>query len=301
MGRSPLVLLLIVTGLPAETLHFTTLASAIIRERLERIPAKTKDRGARIRELFETVGCGKDLTEQPVKHSKAPNVVCTLPGEAPATVVVGAHFDKAEAGAGAVDNWTGASMLPSLYQSLVSRKPRFTFVFVAFTDEEKGLVGSKSYADGMTKDQAAATRAMVNLDSLGLSSTKIWMRQSDQRLRELLIRLASSMKLPVDGVNVDNVGSSDSESFARRRIPVITIHSVTQDTWPILHTSQDKLSAIKFDDYYDSYRLLAAYLAFLDQSLAPGITATRGAEQDLWSNLRLRAGVYRNARVDVLR
>jgi hypothetical protein len=79
------------------------------------------------------------------------------------------------------------------------------------------------------------------------------------------------MNLPVTGVNVEQVGSTDSEQFAARKIPSITIHSLTQETWNarILHTSKDRLSAIKFDDYYQTYRLLSAYVAFLDQVAGP--------------------------------
>jgi hypothetical protein len=59
---------------------------------------------------------------------------------------------------------------------------------------------------------------------------------------------------------------SDSEQFAARKIPRITIHTLTQKTWEarIIHTSKDKLSAIQADDYYQTYGLVAAYLTFLD-------------------------------------
>jgi hypothetical protein len=70
-------------------------------------------------------------------------------------------------------------------------------------------------------------------------------------------------------VKVDQVGSSDSEQFAERKIPRITVHSLTQETWNerILHSKKDKLAQIRFDDYYQTYRLMAAYLTFLDQIL----------------------------------
>ena len=42
---------------------------------------------------------------------------------------------------GAVDDWSGAVMLPSVYQSLKSKARRDTFVFVAFAGEEGGLLG----------------------------------------------------------------------------------------------------------------------------------------------------------------
>jgi hypothetical protein len=68
-------------------------------------------------------------------------------------------------------------------------------------------------------------------------------------------------------MNVDNLGTADSESFARYQIPRITLHSVTQETWPILHSARDKLDAVKMKDYYDSYHLVAAYLTDLDEVL----------------------------------
>jgi hypothetical protein len=76
------------------------------------------------------------------------------------------------------------------------------------------------------------------------------------------------MNVPIIGVDVEQIGSSDAEQFSDRKIARITIHSLTQDTWNahILHTSKDKLSAIRLDDYYQTYSLLAAYVAALDQA-----------------------------------
>jgi hypothetical protein len=75
------------------------------------------------------------------------------------------------------------------------------------------------------------------------------------------------MKLPVATVNVDKVGSSDSETFRERKIPAITIHSLTQATLRILHSPQDTVKQIDFDAYYRTYRLMVGYLLVLDQNL----------------------------------
>jgi len=40
---------------------------------------------------------------------------------------------------------------------------------------------------------------------------------------------------------------------------------LTNTTFPILHTARDQIEAIHIGEYYDSYRLIAAYLAYLDQ------------------------------------
>ena len=108
-------------------------------------------------------------------------------------------------------------------------------------------------------------QAMINIDTLGLGPTEIWVSNSDPNLVKLMSAVASAMKLPVSGMNVDGVGDSDGYSFKQRNIPIITLHSVTGDTLGILHTSKDNLAAIKLDDYYDSYKLIACYLAALDK------------------------------------
>jgi hypothetical protein len=109
---------------------------------------------------------------------------------------------------------------------------------------------------------------MVNLDTLGLTSTKVWSSKSNKILTQALVYIADFLKLPLKGVNVERVGSSDSASFAARKIPVITIHSFTQESFDagILHSPKDTLSAVGMDDYYQTYCLLAAYITYLDQA-----------------------------------
>ena len=51
------------------------------------------------------------------------------------------------------------------------------------------------------------------------------------------------------------------------KIPTLMLHSVTQGSIGILHTKDDDWRSVKMDDYYDSYRLIAACLAYLDDTL----------------------------------
>jgi Iap family predicted aminopeptidase len=218
--------------------------------------------------MFAEAGCDdQHLSEQPVKGSNLPNVICLLPGSSDKVIIVGAHFDRVSEGDGVVDNWSGASLLPSLYQAVKTVPRKHTYIFIGFTDEEQGEVGSGFYARQMTKEQVAATDAMVNMDTLGLAATEIWASHSDKQLNRAIAFVAKQLNVPVTGVNVEQVGSTDSEQFAARKIPSITIHSLNQETWNarILHTSKDKLSAMRLDLYYETYRLVAGYIAFLDQ------------------------------------
>jgi Zn-dependent M28 family amino/carboxypeptidase len=264
----PLFLLTLLGPARAQTLTFTPVTRPIVEERLKQYGGDNSTREATLKRLFESAGCaGDNLTEQPVKSSKNPNVICTLPAEAAGVIVIGAHFDRVNVGQGVVDNWSSASLLPSLFQSLRDGKRRHTFVFIGFTDEEKGLVGSAFYVKHLSKEQKQSIHAMVNMDTLGLSFTKTWPSHSDPQLLKLLLAVADSVHSPIAGVNMDNVGSTDSESFRDAGIPSLTIHSVTRETWPILHTNRDNIGQIHMDEYYQTYRLVAEYLAFLDTKL----------------------------------
>jgi Zn-dependent M28 family amino/carboxypeptidase len=191
----------------------------------------------------------------------------TAEGDPNSAIIVGAHFDFVNKGKGVVDNWSGASLLPSLYQSIKATPRRHTFIFVGFTDEELGLVGSRYYLRQLSKEEIRKISAMVNLDSLGTGPTKVESDRAEKRLTNALAAVAQTFKLPVSIVNVHQVGLSDSDSFQDKKVPSINIHSVTNITLPILHSAEDQMSAIRITDYYDSYRLIAAYLAYLDETL----------------------------------
>ena len=262
-----LLLLLTSAGFSADNAWFHPVSPEIIESRLGKYAGDNRKREATLKEMFAEAGCdGQHLSEQPVKDSKQPNVICVLPGSSDKVIIVGAHFDRAPDGNGVVDNWSGASLLPSLYAAVKADSRQHTYIFVGFTAEELGERGSNFYVHQLTKEKVAATDAMVNLDTLGLAPTEVWASHSDKILTAALIFVANELKLPVSAVNVEQVGSSDAEQFAERKIPRITIHSLSQETWDahILHTSKDKLSAMHLDDYYETYRLVTAYVVFLD-------------------------------------
>ncbi len=271
---------LLVGGARGQEAHFRLRDRAAIEGHLRSFSTNNKEREARIRSWFAEAGCGASLSEEPLERKLPPNVICVLPGETQEVILVGAHTDHVDSyGDGVVDNWTGVSLLPSLLYSLDGQPRRHTFVFVGFSAEEKGLVGSAFYADHLTPEQRGRIEAVVNLDSLGLSPTKVWASHADKTLLEALGLVAAVSRLPIAAVNPDGVGSADSESFARYSVPRITLHSVTQQTWRVLHSPNDKLAAIHMDDYYDSYHLIAEYLAYLDETLGrPAVSATKAGK-----------------------
>src|ERR1700756_5518717 len=93
----------------------------VVKQRLDLYKGNDTKREAALVQLFHEAGCvSSNLSEQPVPSRKQPNVIFFLPGETAQTIIVGAHFDHVSDGYGVVDNWSGASLLPSLFQSLVS-------------------------------------------------------------------------------------------------------------------------------------------------------------------------------------
>jgi Iap family predicted aminopeptidase len=239
-----------------------------LRAHLEAFSTNNGEREQLIRKYLSEDGCSAaNLSEQEFDRKLPPNVICVLRGETSEVIIVGAHTDHVDtAGDGVVDNWTGAVLLPALLYDLRASRRHHTFVFVGFSAEEKGLVGSQYYAEHLMAERSRID-AMVNFDSLGLGPTEVWSSHADRSLVEALERVAAGDKLPLSTMNPENGASADSESFAHYHVSSITLHSVTESTWSVLHSPRDKMGAIKFDDYYGSYRLIADYLAYLDRTL----------------------------------
>ncbi len=266
--RLPFILLFSALAAPTAEMSLTLVANEDLRAPLETIPGENHRRGEELIRLFRAHGCGEPaLTLQQFHKKKPPNVVCTLPGESDEEVIVGAHFDAVDGSAGALDNWAGAAMLPPLYAALASKPRRFTYVFVGFSAEEEGLVGSRAFVKKMSKERRAGVRAMVNLDCMGAGSTKIGLSRSDENLARAFLAVAGSIKVPAEVMSYDKVGSSDHESFRRAKIPVLTLHSLTEKILPVIHTSDDQPELIRIQEYFGAYKLIAAYLVYLQTHL----------------------------------
>jgi len=266
----PLVAALACMAQPAEApkIVVAQLGPTTIQERLNAVPRKLADRMATLESLFHEAGCGDDrFVEQPVPHSKAPNLVCTMMGQTDSEIVVGGHLDSIEIGMGAIDDWSGAVLLPSLYESLKDKPRRHRFVFVGFAAEESGLVGSHEFVRKLPREEVHRIRAMVNLECLGIGPPEVWVSRADKHLLDAYAVVASMLLVQPRGMNVDRVGDDDSHPFLNAGIPVLTIHSLTPATLHLIHHQGDKLDAIHADDYYTAYRMAAAYLAYLDSTL----------------------------------
>ena len=113
------LILILAAALPAraQSIQFMTLNEGVLEERLRLAHPKNPERYARLKELFAKSGCADSMQEQKVGGSKEPNMICGLAGagEHPRKILVGAHFDSV-GGDGIIDNWSGAILLPTLYE-----------------------------------------------------------------------------------------------------------------------------------------------------------------------------------------
>ena len=127
------------------------------------------------------------------KSAEVKNVVAVLEGEGPLaneTIVIGAHYDHlGHGGAGSLAPWTsaihngaddnasGTAALLEIAHRLVNagQKPQRRIVFMAFTGEEKGLLGSAHYVKN-PRFALENTIAMFNLDMVG----RLERRQADR-------------------------------------------------------------------------------------------------------------------------
>ncbi|BCS32564.1 aminopeptidase [Luteitalea sp. TBR-22] len=111
------------------------------------------------------------------KDGTSPNVIGVIKGSDPSlaaeAVVFSAHYDafgvmRQAVFNGAADNAIGVAEMLSVAEAFAKAKarPRRSLVFIAFTAEEYGLLGSRHYVAHPTWD-LARTAAVLNLDGIG--------------------------------------------------------------------------------------------------------------------------------------
>jgi len=152
------------------------------------------------------------------------------------TVVLGAHYDHLGFGGvnsaapgvnavhhGADDNASGTALLIEVARRLAAAGPLpRTVLFVAFSGEERGLLGSGHYTANAPLP-LADTVAMVNLDMVGrLNADKLIVQGADTGtgLDPLIDRLGAAGTFTI-AKESGGFGPSDHASFYARKIPVL--------------------------------------------------------------------------------
>ncbi len=190
-------------------------------------------------------------------EAEVSNVVGRLEGSDPARagekIVIGAHYDHLGYGAfgsmrpeaqevhpGADDNASGAAGLIALARAFASGpRPARTLVFVAFTAEEAGLVGSARYVEA-NRDSVA----MVNLDMIGrLREGTVTAFGADTALAfgDLVTRAAARRALTVSFAPGSH-GPSDHTSFHGASVPALFFTTGAHEAY---HTPDDRAETLE--------------------------------------------------------
>lgn len=192
------------------------------------------------------------------------NVVALLPGRDPSLrgeyVVVGAHFDHLgrettfaqdpEAGDairnGADDNASGTAAVLELARLFAAHPARRSLVFVNFSGEELGLLGSRWFVEH-SPVPLDSIQAMVNFDMVGrLRDDKliVYGTASATELKPVLdsVNAASVTPLKVNGVG-DGYGPSDQNSFYEKGVPVLHFFTDLHDDYHRATDDVEKINA----------------------------------------------------------
>src|SRR5689334_22611155 len=198
-----------------------------IKEDFSAVPCDDKKRLEAVKSLFERAGApSADVAIE--KYTDVENFVLTKKGQSAEKIVIAAHYDKWEAGCGAIDNWTGVVTLSHLYRTLKDIQLKKTLVIVAFGKEEKGLIGSEAMVKAINKDKVADYCAMINIDSLGLSAPQVADNMSTAKLGKFAEDTAKEMQMAFSHASIPE-GSSDSMPFVEKNIPAVTIHGLSNE------------------------------------------------------------------------
>lgn len=191
------------------------------------------------------------------------NVIGILPGRDPVlrnqTVILGAHYDHLGLGGfgsldpdstglvhnGADDNASGIAGLIQVAARLAASPPARTVVFIAFSGEELGLLGSAHYVKEPIYP-LAGTLAMVNLDMVG--------RLRNGRLIVFGARSAKEFPALLDSLNWyagfdlkaqgDGYGPSDQSSFYAAKRPVLHLFTDLHEDY---HRTTDDWQKVNLD------------------------------------------------------
>ena len=179
------------------------------------------------------------------------NVVGILPGTDPELkdeyVILGAHLDHVGRQSeefyfpGANDNASGVASLLEVAEAFSLEHAKRSIVFIAFTSEESGLVGSQAFVDREEIPVEKIT-SMLNMDcvahgdSIVIGSGKSYPK---------LYRIAREQDSLMNNMVIDRTwrgGGADAEAFHQAGIP--TLYFATQNSYTYLHLPGDKTETL---------------------------------------------------------
>ena len=198
------------------------------------------------------------------KEVTVKNVVGILPGSKSEwneeSVIVSAHYDHLGLGwpdaykdnegkvhYGADDNASGVSVLLELAQTLGKTfKPDRTVIFIAFSAEESGLLGSQYYVKNSGKYPVNKIMGVLNMDTVGrLGKKKLLVLNSNSSSdwKYILLYQASYVTGVESEMVAQDLDASDQVSFIKEGVPGVQFFSGAHRDYHRPTDTVDKIDA----------------------------------------------------------
>lgn len=190
----------------------------------------------------------------------ARNVVGFLDNGGENTIVIGAHYDHLGYGEesslyfgddvlihnGADDNASGTSLLLDLANRLATKNLKSNYLFIAFSGEEMGLLGSNYFLKNPTvsKDEI---NYMINMDMVGRLNEENKLSVSGVGSAKIFKQIINSNNTQFNLVEFGSssgFGSSDHASFYYEDIPVLSFFTGQHEDY---HKPSDDSDKINFE------------------------------------------------------
>ncbi len=190
------------------------------------------------------------------------NIYAVLPCGRPGAnaVVLGAHYDSVRRGAGANDDGTGVAAVALVAAELRQTRQRTRdLYFVFFDEEERGLRGSRAFAQ-MLVDQKRPVYAVHTIDQMGWDSNHnraIELELPYKGATEVYQAAAAALHMPITIYTTTEAGS-DHSAFRRLGFNAVGITEEYHhnDTTPFIHTDKDVYETVDFAYLASTTRLL---------------------------------------------
>lgn len=210
-----------------------------------------------------------------VKERTGNNVIGFLDNKAPYTIVIGAHYDHLGLGYdhnsldpnpegkihnGADDNASGTAGVLELahYFSSNKKKEPYNFLFICFSGEELGLLGSKKWCD-KSDINLATVNYMLNMDMIGRlnDSTKkllVYGVGTSPVFVPLLDSIPTKFKIMKDS---SGIGPSDQTSFYLKDIPVLHFFTGQHSDY---HKPSDDANKINYEGEVEVLNYITTFI-----------------------------------------
>ena len=222
----------------------------------------------------------------------ARNVIAQLNNNKDQTVIIGAHFDHLGLGRhggslhrgeeaihnGADDNASGTAMLIELANQIKAKGlNNYNYLFIAFSGEEKGLLGANYFTKNATIDIKSANY-MINMDMVG--------RLNEEKNSIAINGVGTSPVWPELLENLDHqglsfattqsgVGPSDHTAFYLSDMPVLHFFSGTHAEY---HKPTDDEHLINYPGMVKINNIIFELISTLDAKPALEFTKTKDNE-----------------------